>query len=121
MAATEAIASYFCLEIVTGYNSITEQPTVELETLLELYADVFQKPSGFPPSRIQDHAIHLNFGAQPVNIKPYRYPYFQKQLIEQMVSEMLKEGVIWSSTSPFSSPVLLVRKKDGTWHFCVYY
>ncbi|XP_069150863.1 uncharacterized protein [Solanum lycopersicum] len=79
MAATEAIASSFCLEIVTGYNSVTEQPTVELETLLELYADVFQKPSEWPPSRIQDHAIHLNSGAQPV--------------MEQMVSEMLKEGV----------------------------
>lgn len=34
---------------------------------------------------------------------------------------MLKEGLILPSTSPFSFPIILVKKKDKTWHFCTDY
>ena len=54
-----------------------------------------------------------------MNVKPYRYPYYQKQEIEDQVTVMLAKGFIQPNSSPFSSPVLLVKKKDEAWQFCV--
>jgi hypothetical protein len=54
-------------------------------------------------------------------VRPYRYPPVLKDEIEKQTRDMLSQGVIQKSQSPFASPVLLVKKKDHTWCFCVDY
>ncbi|MCH84803.1 hypothetical protein A2U01_0005640, partial [Trifolium medium] len=93
----------------------------ELAILLHTYGKVFHTPSGLPPPRDHNHAIHLKDGTQPVKVKPYRYPHSQKEEIEKMVQDMLQQGIIKPSNSPFSSPIILVKKKDGSWRFCTDY
>lgn len=61
----------------------------------------------------------LREGSDPVSVRPCRYPQFQKDEIEKLIREMLQADR--HSTGPFSSPVLLVKKKDGSWRFCVDY
>lgn len=82
---------------------------------------MFQQPSTLLPERDTDHHIHLLPQSTSVNVRSYRYPYFQKCEIEAQVELMLQKGLIQPSTSPFSSPVLLVKKHDGSWQFCVDY
>ena len=93
----------------------------KLEHLLNLCADVFQEPKGLPPKRKKEHVITLKEGEGPVNVRPYRYPHHHKNEIERQVKEMLEMGVIRPSTSSFSSPVILVKKKDGSWRMCIDY
>ncbi|XP_042032261.1 uncharacterized protein LOC121778950 [Salvia splendens] len=93
----------------------------EIRSVLEYHRDVFGLPSGVPPIRKFDHKIHLLPNAKPVNVRPYRYPYFQKNEIEKQVKDMLESGIIRPSQSPFSSPVLLIRKNDGSFRFCIDY
>lgn len=75
------------------------------------FAKVFQQLEGLPPFRVKDHPIKLVPFVGPVSMRPYRYPQFQKDKIEKLVKEMLLAGIIQPSTSAFSSPVLLVKKK----------
>ena len=94
----------------------------ELQLLKEKFAGIFEEPYGLPPARGDfDHRIPLEPGSGAINIRPYRYPLKQKDIIEQLIEEMLKRGIIQTTTSPFASPVVLVGKKDGTWRLCVDY
>ncbi|CAN6198913.1 unnamed protein product [Urochloa humidicola] len=92
-----------------------------LGLLLQEFADLFATPTGLPPPRPFDHRIHLLPDTPPVAVRPYRYPQLLKDEIEKQCKTMLEQGIIRASTSAFSSPVLLVRKSDGTWRFCVDY
>ncbi|XP_019191750.1 PREDICTED: uncharacterized protein LOC109186281 [Ipomoea nil] len=104
------------------YQQIDSLPSnPELAKILQDFQDLFAEPKTLPPRRPFDHEIPLMPGAKPVNFKPYRYSFVQKNTIEKMVEEMLTAGIISHSTSPFASPVLLVPKKDNTWRFCVDY
>jgi hypothetical protein len=95
--------------------------TPDLQTLLTEFESVFSEPTTLPPRRALDHSITLDNTAQPVNSRPYRYSPLQKDEIERQVAEMIRAGVVMPSMSPFASPVLLVKKKDGSWRFCVDY
>ncbi|KAL5728650.1 hypothetical protein ACHQM5_001712 [Ranunculus cassubicifolius] len=89
--------------------SSTMPPTVRF--LVSKFSDIFGIPTSLPPNRSHDHHIPLLSGSSPVNVRPYRYPYFQKSEIEKVVKELREAGLIRPSSSPYSSPVLLVRKK----------
>ena len=92
-----------------------------IDTLLLDYKAVFATPEGLPPLRNHEHHIILKDETQAVSQRPYRYPYYQKNEIENIVKELLSLGFIRNSSSPFASPVLLVRKADGSWRMYIDY
>jgi hypothetical protein len=106
------------LQLATADDEV-EHPL--LTQLLQQHNDLFDEPQGLPPVREYDHHIHLPLGMAPVAVRPYRCPQLQKDELERQCALMLAAGIIWISTSPFSAPVLLVRKSDGTWRFCIDY
>lgn len=67
----------------------------------------------------QHHDVHLEAGSNSVNVGLYRQTHFQKNEIERIVKEMLSQQIIRESSSPFSSPIILVKKEDGSWTLCV--
>ncbi|KAL0280486.1 UNVERIFIED_CONTAM: hypothetical protein PYX00_001760 [Menopon gallinae] len=58
---------------------------------------------------------------EPINQKPYRVPYAEREKVNEIVNELLEAKIIRESTSPYGSPSLLVAKKDGSKRLCVDY
>ena len=56
-----------------------------------------------------------------VTQRSYRLPFHQKNALEELIQHMLTSQMIRPSLSPYSSPVIMVKKKDGTWRLCVDY
>ncbi|KAJ4789024.1 polyprotein [Rhynchospora pubera] len=94
---------------------------IQLQNVLATFSKVFEEPKGLPPTRSVDHAIDLQPGTKTINLRPYRYSYFHKIEIEKIITELLSNQLIQPSNSPYASPVLLVKKKDGSWRMCVDY
>jgi hypothetical protein len=99
------------------YNS----PHPQIVKLLDEYSVLFSEPQSLSPKRDCDHTIPLMLEAKIVNQRPYRLPHHQKNVLEDIVKDMLQKGIIKDSTSPYSSPMVLVKKKDHTWRKCTDY
>ena len=56
---------------------------MEVDQLLQEFEDVFVEPKKLPLHRALDHEIHLLPNLVPVNVRPYKYPHFQKGEIER--------------------------------------
>lgn len=94
-------------------------PTIQ--KLLQHYSDIFQEPKELPPARSIDHKIPLIDEQKQVTQRAYILPHHQKNAMELLVNQLLNSKMIQPSVSPYSSPVILVKKKDGSWRLCVDY
>ena len=123
MQAIDAIVELYTLQVHIPNQSaeqllhLPKDIEPDMAMLLHTFKDVFEQPHGLPPTQSHDHSIPLLLNTLLVKVHPYRYLHSQKSEIERIVNEMLAEGIIQPSSSSFSSPVLLVKKKDDTWRF----
>ena len=93
----------------------------QVYNLLSEFSDVFsQGPHDLGRTDLVQHRIDTR-GASPIKQPPRRLPLANQQDASKAVEDMEKEGVIEPSDSPWASPIVLVKKKDGSTRFCVDY
>lgn len=118
---TGSAANLVHIYAINGEVQVEEVIPEDVQVRLDQFKSVFEEPTELPPRHNCDHRIPLMPGAQPVNLRAYRHKPDLKSEIERQVQELLQSGVIQQSTSHFSSPAILVKKKDGTWRLYVDY
>lgn len=94
-----------------------------IKAVVQEYRDVFQDPGSCEFGCTSEIKHRIDTGnAKPLAKVPYRVPYHQRKVLDELVQDMLKKGIITPSDSPWSAPVVLVKKKteDGSekYRFC---
>lgn len=102
-------------------DALTDQERASLLTLLTSYQELFDI-DGRPLTRtsLVYHQIHTGSVAL-VRGPPHRTSPAERREISQQIADMLEKKIIEPSSSSWSSPVVLVKKKDGSWRFCADY
>ncbi|GJT53239.1 putative nucleotidyltransferase, ribonuclease H [Tanacetum coccineum] len=68
-----------------------------------------------------EFGIELIPGAEPISKAPYRMAPVELKELKEQLQEMLENGFIRPSVSPWGAPVLFVKKKDGSMRLCIDY
>ncbi|XP_061176104.1 uncharacterized protein LOC133185059 [Saccostrea echinata] len=93
-------------------DELTENEKADIKALLDDFSDVLTDVPGL--TNLGVHHIKLT-NDQPIRTKPYPLPFISRDVVCDEVKKMLEVGVIEPSTSPYSSPIVIVKKKDGYW------
>ena len=103
---------------ITNCN-ISEQEKSHLIDLLIEYEDVFvTSASDFGRAHRFTHNIETGDNP-PFRQRPYRIPQSQLDMVDEHIQDMLNKGIIQESISPWSQPLVIVTKKDGSPRFCI--
>ena len=90
--------------------------------IVKEFSDVFPDDiSCLPPDRAIEFVIELIPGTEPISIPPYRMAPAELKKLKAQLQELLSKGFIRPSTSPWGTPVLFVKKKDGSLRLCIDY
>lgn len=114
---TEPDALLFTVEHLNQQSRLTDLQKARLNSVIERNREMMKSELGC--TDVAEHVIKCT--AEPIKQRYYPVsPVIQKQINEEL-DDMLRLDVVERSQSPWSSPVLLVKKKDGKYRFCVDY
>ena len=88
--------------------------------LLVNYADVFAEGTEDLLTNVPQHEI-VTGEAAPIKQAVRRLGPIERETVKELLNKMQSQNVIQLSSSPWVSPIVLVRKKNGTHRFCVDY
>ena len=100
------------------YHGFPAEFETAFKTLLQDFSSVFQPGIPLTQTKSIQHCIKLTNNV-PFRLPPCRYSEDKKKIIREQVQEMLHDQVIEPCCSPYSSPIVIAKTKDGKNRFCI--
>ena len=106
-------------DISLSESDIDAEQKTRLKKLLREYRRVLaEHEHDLGKTSLVKHTIPL-VSEIPIKQRAYRVPYAQQEVVRKLVKDMEDNDIIRKSSSPWTSPVVMVKKKDGSLRFCV--
>lgn len=106
------------IEDVKIHENLTEEQRTEVKGLVQEFRDIFTDVPNI--TNLGEHSIQLTT-AEPIRGKAYPLPHAMRENLDKEIDAMLDLNVIESSTAAYASPVVMVKKPDGSIRVCVDY
>ena len=101
-----------------GRKALDSEQTEQFHSMLLRRQKVFAEPNEVGRTNVGTHKIKLT-DETPIKEAPRKIPLFKRDVIDSEIEKLEKQGLIEPSDSPWSSQLVLVRKKDTSWRMCV--
>jgi len=102
-------------------NEVPLEIKQEFKEILLQYKDCMATSmSQLTTANLEPHSI-ITTTDQPIKLKPYKLSKEHSDILKKEIISLLEKGLIIPSHSPWSFPVLLVKKKNGKWRMCIDY
>ena len=120
LASEQGLLAEETLGGLAGDTEISKREMLVFKEFLQRNKEVFSLHGEL--GRYKGMPFTIDTGeARPIRQMPRKVPHHLKVEIDKQLDQMLEQGVIEPSSSPWASPICLVKKKDGSLRFCVDY
>ena len=105
--------------LVTEAEGLSHHERQGLSSLLKEFSDIFSRGNeDLGRTSLVYHKVNTG-EANPIKQAPRRLPFHQREETKNLLDGMLSKGVIEPAAGPWASPIVLVKKKDGSTRFCI--
>ncbi|KAH0733004.1 hypothetical protein KY289_004192 [Solanum tuberosum] len=122
LKARKLVSKGCVFHLVRVNDSSVETPPIESVPVVSEFPKIFPDDlPGVPSERKIDFGIDIFLDTRHISIPPYRMAPAELKELKEKLKDLLEKGLIRPSVSPWSAPVLFVRKKDGSLRICIDY
>lgn len=122
----EVVISKISRDVFLTQIEVAPESEVDFNHIVDKFikSEVIELVTSYKPNKIKSTEVTMSIVVKeerPIYNRPRRLPLPEREIVEKQIEEWLNDGIVETCSSEYASPVLVVRKKDGSPRVCIDY